>query len=38
MRIVITCATGNVGTSTGRAPAADPAVTSMLCLARRTPE
>lgn len=38
MRIVITGATGNVGTSTVRALAADPAVTSILCLARRTPE
>jgi UDP-glucose 4-epimerase len=38
MRIVITGATGNVGTSTARALAADPAVTSLLCLARRTPE
>ena len=38
MRIVITGATGNVGTSTVRALAADPAVTSLLCLARRTPD
>src|SRR3569833_874833 len=38
MRIVILGATGNVGTSTARALAADPAVTSLLCLARRTPD
>jgi nucleoside-diphosphate-sugar epimerase len=38
MRIVITGATGNVGTSTVQALAADPGVTSMRCLARRTPE
>jgi nucleoside-diphosphate-sugar epimerase len=38
MRIVIVGATGNVGTSTLRALAADPAVTSLLGLARRTPD
>lgn len=38
MRIVIVGATGNVGTSTVRALAEEPAVTSMLCLARRTPD
>lgn len=38
MRIVITGATGNVGTSTVRALGADSAVTSLLCLARRTPK
>lgn len=38
MRIVIVGATGNVGTSTARALAADPAVTSVLGLARRTPD
>jgi nucleoside-diphosphate-sugar epimerase len=38
MRIVVTGATGNVGTSTVRALSADPAVTSLLCLARRTPD
>jgi nucleoside-diphosphate-sugar epimerase len=38
MRIVITGATGNVGTSTVRALSSDPAVTSLLCLARRTPD
>jgi nucleoside-diphosphate-sugar epimerase len=38
MRIVITGATGNVGLSTVRALSADPAVTSLLCLARRTPD
>jgi nucleoside-diphosphate-sugar epimerase len=38
MRIVITGATGNVGSSTVRALAADAAVTSVLGLARRMPE
>jgi UDP-glucose 4-epimerase len=38
MRIVIVGATGNVGTSVVRALAADPAVTSLLGLARRTPD
>ena len=38
MRIVITGATGNVGSSTVEALAADPAVTSVLGLARRVPE
>lgn len=38
MRIVIVGATGNVGTSVLRAMAADPAVTSVLGVARRTPD
>lgn len=38
MRIVILGATGNVGSSTAQALAADPAVTSLACLARRTPD
>jgi nucleoside-diphosphate-sugar epimerase len=38
MRIVITGATGNVGSSTVEALAADAAVTSVLGLARRVPE
>ncbi|GLY75173.1 NAD-dependent epimerase/dehydratase family protein [Actinoallomurus iriomotensis] len=38
MRIVILGATGNVGSSTAQALAADPAVTSLMCLARRTPD
>jgi nucleoside-diphosphate-sugar epimerase len=38
MRIVITGATGNVGTSTLRALAADSAVESVLGIARRTPD
>jgi nucleoside-diphosphate-sugar epimerase len=38
MRIVIVGATGNVGTSTVRALAGDPSVTSVLGLARRAPE
>lgn len=37
MRIVIVGATGNVGTSTLRALGTDPAVTSMLAVARRVP-
>lgn len=37
MRVVITGATGNVGTSTVQALAADDRVTSILGLARRTP-
>src|SRR5689334_20438629 len=38
MRVVITGATGNVGTSTIQALAADPKITSILGLARRTPD
>ncbi|HEX3214623.1 MAG TPA: NAD-dependent epimerase/dehydratase family protein [Actinomycetota bacterium] len=38
MRVVVTGATGNVGTSVVRALAGDPAVTSVLGLARRRPE
>ena len=38
MRVVVTGATGNVGTSLLRALAGDPAVTSVLGLARRRPE
>ena len=38
MRIVITGATGNVGTSTVRALSADSSIDSLLCLARRTPD
>lgn len=38
MRIVIVGATGNVGTSVLRVLAADPAVTSVLGVARRTPD
>jgi nucleoside-diphosphate-sugar epimerase len=38
MRIVITGATGNVGSSTVRALSADSATESLLCLARRTPD
>jgi nucleoside-diphosphate-sugar epimerase len=38
MRVVVTGATGNVGTSVVRALADDPAVTSVLGLARRRPE
>lgn len=38
MRIVIVGATGNVGTSVLRALAADPAITSVLGVARRTPD
>ncbi len=38
MRIVVTGATGNVGTSVLRALAADPAVDSILGVARRLPE
>jgi nucleoside-diphosphate-sugar epimerase len=38
MRVVVTGATGNVGTSLLRALADDPAVTSVLGLARRRPE
>ena len=38
MRIAIVGATGNVGTSTVGALAADPGVTSVLGLARRTPD
>ncbi|REE99828.1 NAD-dependent epimerase/dehydratase family protein [Thermomonospora umbrina] len=37
MRVVVVGATGNVGTSTVQALAADPAVTSILGLARRVP-
>ena len=37
MRVVVTGASGNVGTSLLRALAADPAVTSVLGLARRLP-
>jgi UDP-glucose 4-epimerase len=37
MRVVVTGATGNVGTSLVRALAADPAVTSIVGLARRRP-
>ncbi|MFD0690226.1 NAD-dependent epimerase/dehydratase family protein [Actinomadura fibrosa] len=37
MRVVVTGATGNIGTSTIRALAADPRVTSILGLARRRP-
>jgi nucleoside-diphosphate-sugar epimerase len=37
MRVVVVGATGNVGTSTVRALAADPQVTSVLGLARRLP-
>ncbi|MFC5746137.1 NAD-dependent epimerase/dehydratase family protein [Actinomadura rugatobispora] len=37
MRVVVVGATGNVGTSTVQALAADPAVTSILGLARRRP-
>src|SRR5579875_3860063 len=38
MRVVVVGATGNVGTSTVQALAGDPAVTSVLGLARRLPE
>jgi nucleoside-diphosphate-sugar epimerase len=38
MRVVVTGATGNVGTSLLRALGGDPAVTSVLGLARRRPE
>ena len=38
MRVVVTGATGNVGTSVVRALAGDPAVTSVVGLARRVPE
>ena len=38
MRVVVTGATGNVGTSLVRALAADPAVTSIMGLARRLPD
>jgi nucleoside-diphosphate-sugar epimerase len=38
MRIVIVGATGNVGTSLLRALAADPAVTAVTAVARRTPD
>src|SRR5918998_6340636 len=38
MRVVITGATGNVGTSTLDALSADPAVESILGLARRRPD
>ena len=38
MRVVVTGASGNVGTSLLRALAGDPAVTSVLGLARRRPE
>ena len=38
MRVVVTGATGNVGTSVVQALAADPAVDSILGLARRLPE
>ena len=37
MRVVVTGATGNIGTSTVRALAADPAVTAVTGLARRGP-
>jgi nucleoside-diphosphate-sugar epimerase len=37
MRVVVTGATGNIGTSTVRALAADPAVTEIVGLARRAP-
>lgn len=38
MRVVVTGATGNVGTSVVRALSADPAVTSVVGLARRRPD
>ena len=38
MRVVVTGATGNVGTSLVRVLAADPAVTSIVALARRRPD
>src|SRR5579875_3728380 len=38
MRVVVVGATGNVGTSTVHALAGDPAITSVLGLARRLPE
>lgn len=38
MRVVVTGATGNVGTSLVRRLAADPVVTSIVALARRAPE
>ncbi|GAA4226657.1 NAD-dependent epimerase/dehydratase family protein [Actinomadura meridiana] len=38
MRVVVTGATGNIGTNTVRALAADPAVTAITGLARRAPD
>lgn len=38
MRVVVTGATGNVGTSVVRALAADPAVTEIVAVARRVPQ
>ncbi|RKS73516.1 nucleoside-diphosphate-sugar epimerase [Actinomadura pelletieri DSM 43383] len=38
MRVVVTGATGNIGTNTVRALAADPAVTAITGLARRRPD
>src|SRR5687767_1209964 len=38
MRVVVTGATGNVGTSLVRALSADPAVTSIVGVARRRPD